>query len=194
MSLNHPGFAKYSVSQLEKIGNTIVYLSDRIDNLSKTKLLKLLYILDELSIKNSGIPFLNLNYKLWRLGPVAEDIFIDLSSRAVLLDKFIEKHITSEGKTYISAKKDFCDDEFSDNDMDLINYVIEKYGHKSAKELVEYTHRVNSPWYNTAVENRVLEIMESNQTNSTNFTIDMAQLVSYDKKKYELYKDYIESF
>ena len=43
--------------QVEKIGNTVVYLSQKIPTLKKTKLLKLLYILDEISIKKTGIPF-----------------------------------------------------------------------------------------------------------------------------------------
>ena len=53
-------YTQYNEAQLNKIGNTAIYLSERIPNLSKTKFLKLLYILDELSIKQSGIPFLNL--------------------------------------------------------------------------------------------------------------------------------------
>ena len=65
-------YIKFSSEQLEKIGNTVVYLADRIENLSKTKLLKLLYILDEISIKKSGIPMLNLKYKVWKFGPVSE--------------------------------------------------------------------------------------------------------------------------
>ncbi len=53
----------YSQEQTSKIGNTVVYLASNVENSSKTKLLKLLYLLDEISIKTSGIPFLNLQYK-----------------------------------------------------------------------------------------------------------------------------------
>ena len=57
-------YTQYNEAQLNKIGNTAIYLSERIPNLSKTKFLKLLYILDELSIKQSGIPYLKLDYKV----------------------------------------------------------------------------------------------------------------------------------
>ena len=43
-------YVQYREDQLEKLGNTAVYLSDHISDLSKTKLLKLLYLLDERSI------------------------------------------------------------------------------------------------------------------------------------------------
>ena len=79
-------YTQYNEAQLNKIGNTAIYLSERIPNLSKTKFLKLLYILDELSIKQSGIPFLNLDYKdldqdcLERLRAIFESIVEDLKS------------------------------------------------------------------------------------------------------------------
>ena len=44
-------YIKFNQNQLEKIGNTVVYLSQNIPNLSKTKLLKLLYILDKKKYK-----------------------------------------------------------------------------------------------------------------------------------------------
>ncbi|WP_300599124.1 Panacea domain-containing protein [Niabella sp.] len=175
---------------MEKIGNTVVYLAERIPQLSKTKLLKLLYILDEISIKKSGIPILNLKYKVWKFGPVSEELFIDLSTEPTLLDKFIERE--NDG-SHIKAKVGFNDDEFSDNDIELMNFVIEKFGNKSAKDLVSYTHRINSPWYNTAKENSVLELLEKEIINNTEFLIDMGQIISHDERKLEIYSEYLES-
>lgn len=78
--MNASAYTQYKGAQLNKIGNAAIYLSDRIEELSKTKLLKLLYILDETSIRKWGVPFLNLKYKVWKFGPVAPEIFVDLSS------------------------------------------------------------------------------------------------------------------
>lgn len=183
-------YVKFSSDQLEKIGNTVIYLAERIPQLSKTKLLKLLYILDEISIKKSGIPILNLKYKVWKFGPVSEELFIDLSSESTLLDKFVDKE--NDGN-YIKPKADFNDDEFSDNDIELMNFVINKFGNQSAKDLVSYTHRINSPWYNTAKENSVLELLEQEVINNTEFLIDMSQIISHDERKLEVYSDYLES-
>lgn len=190
--MNRMPYITYTHNQLEKIGNTVVYLSEQIPHLSKTKLLKLLYILDELSIAKSGIPFLNLKYKVWKFGPVSEELFIDLSSEPKLLENFIAKN-DSEGVNYIIPTVAFSDDEFSDNDIELMDLVIKKFGKLSAKDLITYTHRKNAPWHNTAIENAVLDLLESETINNTEFIIDMGQLVSHDSRKKELYLEFIES-
>lgn len=184
-------YIRFTEEQLSKIGNTIVYLSGSVPQLSKTKVLKLLYILDELSIRKSGIPFLNLQYKVWKFGPVSEELFIDLSSETTLLKDFIER--TQGEESFIVGKCEFDDSEFSDNDILLMNYAIEHFGQKTAKELVTFTHKVNSPWYNTAKENAVLELLESEQITNTEFVIDLSQLVEHDSRKKEIYDRYTAS-
>jgi len=190
--VKNKSYIKLSDSQIDKVGNSIVYLSNRIDQLSKTKTLKLIYILDELSIKKSGIPFFNLKYKVWKFGPVSEEIFIDLSSEITMLKNFIERS-SDEGVTVIKPTVDFNDDEFSDNDIELLDFVIKEFGDKSAKELVYYTHRKNSPWYNTAVENSVLELLENSEINNTELLIDMGSLVNHDERKKRVYSEFIEA-
>ena len=189
--MKNSAYIQFNESQLDKIGNTIVYLSTKIPNLSKTKLLKLLYILDEMSIKKGGIPFINLTYKLWKLGPVSEELFIDLSTNTKLLESYIIKYVKGE-KTYIKPNREFNDDEFSDNDIDLLDYVIDKYGDKNARQLIHYTHRANSPWRNTAIEKNVLDLLENEKINNTDFVIDMSELVAHDERKKEIYNNYLE--
>ena len=189
--MNQTPYIKFNPSQIEKIGNTVVYICERIPQLSKTKLLKLLYILDELSIKKSGIPFLNLQYKVWKFGPVSEEIFIDLSSNMTLLGKYVTRTNKDE-HTYLCARVPFTDDEFSDNDIELMNSVVEKFGNMDASALIAYTHRPNSPWFNVAKEHAVLELLENETINNTELLIDMGQLVSHDPRKSEIYTDYLE--
>ena len=185
-------YIRLSSTQIDKVGNAIVYLSNKIPSLSKTKALKLIYILDELSIKKSGIPYFNLKYKVWKFGPVSEEIFIDLSSETTLLKKYIERS-SEEGTTVINPISEFNDDEFSDNDIDLLDFVVERFGQQTAKDLVSYTHRKNSPWHNTASENSVLELLENEEINNTELLIDMGLLVNHDERKKMVYNDYQES-
>jgi uncharacterized phage-associated protein len=184
-------YIRLTSSQIEKVGNTLIYLSDKIGNLSKTKALKLIYILDEISIKQSGIPFFNLKYKVWKFGPVSEELFIDLSSEVTLLKHFI-KRSSEDGSTIIEPLGHFNDDEFSDNDIELMDFVVQKFGNQSAKELIFYTHRSNSPWHTTAVANSVLDLLEGEEINNTEIVIDMSLLVSHDERKKAIYKDYLE--
>jgi len=185
-------YTKYTDDQIAKIGNTVVFLAQKIKGISKTKILKLLYILDELSIRKSGIPFLNLKYKVWKFGPVSEDIFIDLSTSPTLLKGYISRKPSVEGKTTITPLVDFNDDEFSQNDLDLLEFVFTEFGSKTAKQLVSYTHWKQSPWYNTAKENSILELLESEVISNSEFVIDLSKLIDHDERKKEIYQDYLE--
>ncbi len=189
--MNHTSYFTFTAEQLNKVGNTAVYLSKRIQPLSKTKLLKLMYILDELSIKKSGIPFLNLKYKVWKFGPVSEELFIDLSSELKLLAPYLEKH-TQDDENYVRPIAEFYDDEFSELDLELLDDVIHRFGQRSAKDLIVYTHRENSPWHNTAKAMNVLQLLEEEKINNTEYAIDMGQLIAHDDRKREIYLDYLE--
>lgn len=184
-------YTTYNPDQIAKIGHTIAFLTEKLGKLSKTRLLKLLYILDELSIKKSGIPFLNLTYKVWKFGPVAEDLFVDFSSQPTLLKQYIERKPDENGKVQITAKVQFSDDEFTMNDLDLMEYVVEKFGGMTKEELIDYTHRKHSPWHETAKENDVLELLEKEEINNTEFVIDLGKLVDHDERKLGMYKEYM---
>ena len=79
-------------SDKDKLGNTVVYIASHTNNLSKTKLLKLLYFMEEYSVRRFHTPFLGLPYEVWQAGPVVKDVFIDLSETPVLLPSFPSVH------------------------------------------------------------------------------------------------------
>lgn len=180
---------------LNKLGNTIIYLTDKIPFLSKTQCLKLLYLLDEFSIKKYGLPFLGLKYEVWQYGPVSQDVFVDLSDQPQMLSEYINIEIEyveafGNNTVTITKLKDFCDDEFSDNDINMLEYVVDKFGDKTAKELSDITHKPNSLWYNMAKENGLLELFEKRKKTSSNCMIDFSLLLDEEKK--EIYNSYIE--
>ncbi len=179
-------FIKLSESQIDKLGNTLIYLMENVTDVSKTKLLKLVYILDEFSIKKSGIPFLNLGYKVWQFGPVSEELFIELSDEPILLNGYIQNNENGS----FEAVKPFSDDEFSDNDLELLDEVIMNFGSRTAKELVNYTHRKNTPWHITAEKSGVLSLLENREITNTEIMVDMKSLVAFDERKSKLYSDF----
>jgi len=189
--MNTKPYFQMTYEQMDKTGNSMIFLSKEIPHISKTKMLKLLYLLDEFSIKNSGIPFLNLQYKAWKLGPVAEEIFIELSDKPLRLGKFIDIQYTETG-SFIVPKSDFCDDEFSDNDIELLAYIAKMFRDVPAKQLIDYTHRPNSPWRNSAEKNGVYDLLEQGDINNTEIVIDMSCLVSHDERKKSIFEQYIE--
>ena len=147
----------YSRSDIEKIGNAIIYLAERIPNLSKTKLLKLLYLLEESFAKKYQLPFLNLEFEVWQAGPVARDIFIDLSDEPLLLKDYITIEKKDEA-TYIKPVTAFSDDEFSDNEIEMLDLIVNHFGSLTAADLVKRTHQKNSNWYNVAKTKGLLHL------------------------------------
>jgi len=173
----------FTKDQVSKIGNTVIYLANRIPELNKTKILKLLFIIEEAAIKKTGKHFFGIDFQLWKYGPVAKDIYIDLTTSIwdespILLNEFIQRNPNAP-ENYI-AKSDFNDDEFSDNDLMLLDRVVEFAKDKTAKYLVQHTHGTNSLWRKSAIKYGVLELLENELLNSTEFNVDFSLL--FDEK------------
>ena len=114
-----------------------------------------------------------------------------LATPSVFLKEIPEKLLDVEVK---KERLYFEDDEFSDNDIELLDEVIKSFGNKTAKELVAYTHNEESLWNKTAKENKVLNLLENETINSTNLYLNLADLVANDPRKKAIYEDYIEQF
>jgi uncharacterized phage-associated protein len=182
----------YTTDQIEKIGNAIIYIAEQISNLSKTKLLKLIYLLDEYSVISSGVPLFDLEYKLWKAGPVNTDLYSELTSGPDLFKDYIKLNFSTNGECYVSPKKKFDDSEFSENELELMHRIINSYGKYSAKKLVELCHRQNTLWYKLAKETGALELFESGKKNTTDILIPLSDYLENDKPKMSMYNEYKE--
>ena len=184
----------YTNNQIDKLGNAIIFLCERLnggEKVSKTQILKLVYILEEISICNTGIPFFGLKFDLWKLGPVSPDLYYDLSEEPNLLASFIrvEKH---QERTDVIPLKAFSDDEFSDKEMELLIKVVDRFKYCTARELIHFTHRKDTPWYLTAQKLGLLEILESGRKNTTEIEVDLMEVIALDENKILLYKAHQE--
>lgn len=184
----------YTKSQIDKLGNSIIFLCQKLSpftEVSKTHILKLIFIIEEVSVKRFGLPFFGLRFDVWKLGPVSKDLYIELTEDSNLLSAFIEKKAV-DGKIVIRPKHDFSDDEFSDNDMALLEEVADRFKYCSAKELINFTHRKESPWFITAQKHGLVETLESGQINATNIEIDLSVLIADEEDKLAIYKGHRE--
>lgn len=181
---HRPGFTK---QQVEKLGNSIVYFASKLEGLTKTKILKLMYILEEASIKKYGYPFFGVDFQLWKHGPVLKDIFIDLSEDIPsILKEYIERN-PLDAATF-KSKVAFVDDEFSDNDIEILDKVVDFAKTKTAKRMVEFLHDSNSLWRKSAIKHGVLELLENETLNSTEFEIDFNILFENNPEMLERYE------
>lgn len=93
---------KFSEFNRQKLGNAIVYIARHTSNLSKTKLLKLLYLMEERMALKYHVPFIGLPFEVWQAGPVAKDVFIDLSDGPFLLKDFVKTNF-HDGGIFVEA-------------------------------------------------------------------------------------------
>ena len=161
----------------ELIGNLIVLIEKRCKPLYQTKLLKLLYLIDEESTIKTGTPVTWLTYKAWQFGPVAEDVYYSKNPGQNNFSKYvIFEHV--RGNSYIVRPIiEFDDAEFSQTDLTIVNDVIDKYGRLSIKKLVSITHTTGSLW-NKTIKHSGIRFSQNNKTSDAN--IDFGWLVEND--------------
>lgn len=171
----------------ELVGNLIILLAKKCAPLYHTKLIKLLYLIDEEAIRERGIPITWLDYKVWQYGPVDPAVFY-IRNFSEYISSETTTSIDGNAATTISPKKEFDDDEFSEYDLEIIEKTLVKYQNKTANELVNITHKVGSPWDLTKKEND----LDFSIANISDVSIDMSRIVKNDPVKYANYKEAYE--
>lgn len=168
---------KFSEDNRIRVGNVTLYIAQNTQHPSKTKVLKLMYLMEERWVLKSQFPFLGIPYEVWQAGPVAKDIYVDLSDGPVLLSDYVT--VNTDGKAqYVEPVGTFDPDEFSDAELKVMKEVIDLYGDMTATQLVQYTHREGSLWYKAAKENDLLEAFERHQCNSSDVLIDFSKAMT----------------
>lgn len=168
---------KISEATKDKLGNTLIYMTERVADLSKTKALKLLYLMEERMVLKYHVPFLGIPYEVWQAGPVAKDVFIDLSDGPYLLKDYIKTDLVCSA-TYLVAVKPFCDDEFSECEIAMMDDILNKYGKMTAADLVNETHKKGTLWYQEASQNGLLEAFQNHECNNSDLKIDFTKAMA----------------
>jgi len=181
----------YTKSDISKLGNAIVFLAKNVPDPNKTKLLKLVYFLQEKSIQKYGIPFFKIPFKVWQFGPVNPDLYQEFNGRPFILEEYIS---TSRSNDTISIipKSDFNDEEFSDREIDLMEKIVLAFKNTPASELVELTHYEGNPWHRTACEHNLISEFQNKMRSTTDIDIDFTGLIENDPDKIHRYESYLE--
>ena len=107
-------------------------------------------------------------------GPIAKDVFIDLSEEVILLQDFIKIEM-KDNALYITAVDSFCNDEFSDCEIQLMGEIVRKYGQMPVGLMMDEIHKEGTLWYETAKENGLLEDFSRVISNNSSFLIDFTK-------------------
>jgi len=177
----------------EKAFNALVYFAERIQPLYLTKAIKLLYLADEYAIKKSGVPITWLDYKVWRFGPVPEEVYnrvkrvANQKQAGLEADSLPYLDVTAPPSTLpdgvmLVPIKTFDDSEFSDYDISILQQVVERYGHYSGEQLVDALHKKGTLWHRIVSANNLEEQFQL-KGNRSDYVIEFTDLLDTDYKK-----------
>lgn len=169
----------------ELVGNIIILLAEKCAPLYHTKLIKMLYLIDEKAIKDSGVPITWLDYKVWQYGPVDPAIFHIKDNFGEYVSAVVNSEYNGAFTTIIKPLRKFDDGELSDYDLDIINEVIEECKDKKACELVHITHKPGSPWDIAKKRNE----LDFSIANISDAKVDMGVLIESSPEKQARYKE-----
>ena len=167
----------------EKIGNLLIYLAENLKPLYHTKLIKLLYLIDEESVKDSGVPITWLDYKVWQYGPVSPAIY-EIHYKDNCFTEYVSCEQHEHGRLII-PKRDFSNEEFCQHELDLIEQVARIYKSVNAEDLVGKVHGEDTLWSITKKENKIE--FDSEIAKITNYSIDLSRLIEDDEIKMDNY-------
>jgi uncharacterized phage-associated protein len=177
-----------------KIGNLLSYLSTQIPDLSMTKALKLLYLIDETAYMHTGVSVTWLDYKVWEMGPVAEELYNELrydqsilqNGETINLEGFIETEkidgFNGQTQIIIRPKGNPSLGDFSLYEKELIDNVIDRFGTYTAKQLINLLHEENTLWHKYVSDND-LKLNFKVYGKKSNHIIDFAELIKDDPIK-----------
>ena len=173
-------------SNKEKVGALLAYLCVRIPNMKLRKLLKILYLIDEESVRLRAIPVTWLEYYAWEKGPVAREVY-EVKNGAFADYLRCEKQ--DDGKWHVNAlvqhayqqEKDM--QKTSQWEKELVERIIEHCKDMTADQLTDETHTPDSLWSRTVVENGI----DFSKESKTNYVVDLNRL--NDEKGAAVYQD-----
>ncbi len=177
-----------------KIGNTLAFLAAQAEPLYMTKALKLLYLIDETAARQSGSPITWLDYKVWKNGPVASEIYYELknnqvtffSGQKVALDKFIKIERTPNSKKPNQTDIKIlplvtCDfSQFSEYEENVIRAVVAKYGYFNSDDLIALLHSEGTRWHQIVTQFNLQEHFKLRRDTS-DYSIDFVDLIEDDE-------------
>ena len=168
---------KFSEDSKRKLGYAIVYLAQNVEDLSKSKLIKLLYLMEEAMVRRYQAPFLALQYEVWQYGPVAKELYVGFSNTPTILREYVYTSATEDG-TYIYPNREFDATDFTDSEMEVMADVVRDFGRLKARELKDITHRPDGLWYKKAQSKGLIEAFERQECTSSDEEIDFAELLT----------------
>jgi uncharacterized phage-associated protein len=130
---------------MKKTEQVLVYIIQHYQGIHITSLMKLLYVIDLVSIKKTEEQLSNFEYRRYKYGPFDKKIYEHI--KRLLSEKIIKEDVdfSHGGEEHIiylfNKEKDFEFNKLSDDEKRTIDEVIESLQGYGAKALVELAYR-----------------------------------------------------
>jgi uncharacterized phage-associated protein len=174
----------------EKLIAAIIFFAQNTQNCSKTKLFKLLFLLDFEHFKAAGRTVTGNDYFALPRGPVPLALHneFDLEESQADFESSVDietQDFFGHKRLLVKPKKNFDASIFTKREIQLLSQIATSYRTQTAKEMVDVTHAENGAWdkvyrggsgigvkipYNLAFENQVeAESVEALQKERSEF-------------------------
>jgi uncharacterized phage-associated protein len=139
----------------EKLVHVIAFLAYRgVNDLTKLKTAKLVYFLDKSHLWQYGRPVVGGPYYCMPFGPVPGKALSTLDDlidsvevdqpfsgpSSEIIERYLSVDVDGNHPRFV-GKQDFDPDIFSQSEISALTIVLEKYGNKTANQLVTLTHK-----------------------------------------------------
>lgn len=134
----------------EKLLDAVLYFATHTKNCGKTKLYKLLFLLDFEHFKQTGRNVTGMEYFAFPMGPVPGTLNDELDEGPA--DDFsaaidVKPEWVGDYRQYtVIAKREFNPSHFSKRELGLLDAISNAHCYKSATQMVEITHAENGVW------------------------------------------------
>lgn len=140
---------------IKKVANAIIYFIDsQVQNISKTKVMKLLFFADKIHLERYGKPIFYDDYIALQYGPIPsltlniinsinepeKEDFKSLIKEFLEYVRLNEQYDEDMITTTFEKKKEFNQKLFSQSEIEILNEISQKYKNYTAKKLSKLTH------------------------------------------------------
>lgn len=128
----------FVVLNIDKLEAAISYIAEKVSNLFKVKLMKMLWYADALSYKKTGHAITGLVYRHNEMGalPIGHYSLMNLEN----LNVQEEVSINYDSMLHVYPSKGMDYSVLSDRDRTILDAVIKKFKNYKAQEIVDYMH------------------------------------------------------
>lgn len=141
----------------EKLVNAVVFFAKNTKHCGKTKLFKLLYLLDFTHFQEIGRAVTGLRYRAWEMGPVPHALWrewpalesghasTDLAAAiGIKLEKVHDRELHK-----VLPRVDFDPSHFTKRELRTMESLAQRFREERTRPLIDYTHESLGPWEKT---------------------------------------------